>query len=126
MVGKRILDVAVYFLGRMQEMRERSVPLSLLDQLVADQDMPTQKREPDRKGKIGRQIVQAFRLPTLASFSRRLGGILARRLTVILMLRQHKARRRSTHNGGIGCQLRGQAREPTSRLTNFCRRAIGC
>ena len=103
-------------LGRMKEMRQRRIPLLLLDQFVADQQMAAQQRDPRGEGKLGRQIGKPFRF---APFT----GIL---LAVLGVLRQHqsigaKARRRRAGNHPIGNTNAGE-RPGGERPQNAARR----
>ena len=66
-------------------MRQRRVPLLLLDQFIADQKMAAQQRDPDGKSQIGRQIGDRLGFTALA----------ACRWRVVRMLGDHDMRNRA-------------------------------
>src|SRR3954469_18010510 len=107
----------------MEEMWKRGVPLPLLDQLIANQEVPPQKRDPNREGEIGRQIGNSFGLTALAAFARLFGWFLVRSGIMIPMLRQHKATGRDTRDGGTGRQRCRHSRRQRRWLAGFHKRS---
>ena len=67
-LGKRVLEVAVEFLGRVKKVRQRRVPLLLLHQFIADEQMAAQQA---RSGSQRRVPAAGWRCRSIARRLRR-------------------------------------------------------